>query len=180
MALDKVLTLQEKLRACEEQQKEQQKDVMRFQYDCAAKDKVIKQQEMDIKRYQLSEEDLKQMIRKCWFLNDETHLLKQQPKIGKEMELELTARENELKIVRFQIQQHNDQLAMARDEYQRELQLLTQNHERELQMVEQHIKQTLRLKDDTINELRAKLEESTIKVAHLEVVIEKQRKEFLA
>lgn len=64
MALDKVLKLQEQLKISEEKHKEIQKDLMRYQCDCASKDKLIKQQEMDIKRYQLSEEDLKAMIRK--------------------------------------------------------------------------------------------------------------------
>lgn len=95
------------------------------------------------------------------------------------MQLELSARENELKILRFQIQQHNDQMTMAREEYQRELDLSKRNHEHELQMVENHIKKTLRLKDDTIAELRGKFEESAVKVAHLEALLEKQRKELL-
>ena len=99
--------------------------------------------------------------------------------VEREIELEAAARDNELKMLRFQINQHNDQLNMAKEEYERELQQLKHGHERELQMVENHIKQTLGMKEETINDLRRKLEESSIKISHLEMMIEKQRKEFL-
>ena len=64
MALDKVLQLQEQLGKLEEQYKESQKEIMRYQHESMSKEKQLKQQDMDMKRLQLKEEDLRDTISK--------------------------------------------------------------------------------------------------------------------
>ena len=156
LALDKILTLQNQLSQLEHDKRAAQKEVLNVQHQLASKDSLVKQQKQDLDRLQVNEDVLASTIRS-------------------EFEQALEAKERA--VVQFQdlVSTYQQQLHATKQRHEQQIQGIYNEKEAYMQQVEEKIKEALLLKDNQIQGLKEKLEDASIKVHHLESLIEKQR-----
>jgi hypothetical protein len=90
------------------------------------------------------------------------------------------SKDNEIKSMRHRLDDHEHNVMELNTKHSEELESLKRVHSRELAMVESHVKQTCKAKEDIIHDLQMELEAQQTKVAHLQLLLDKQRKEMLS
>jgi hypothetical protein len=92
---------------------------------------------------------------------------------------ELRDKDQRLLSLQEQVTQYRRREQDLAQQYERQLQDILRRKEEELDSVEGQVRQTLSHRDDTINDLRAQLDEERIKNTQLTLILEKQRQELV-
>ncbi|KAL7750185.1 hypothetical protein RI367_004358 [Sorochytrium milnesiophthora] len=160
-ALDKVIEMNRRIESGECSRRDVEKDVWRLQNEVDVKQQTIDEMKVELRRLREGEDALKDEIRKSF--NEQ-----------------LTHKDTIVQSLHNQLSKHQKELDGIRAKCNQELEAVQKDKENALQMIESKVRHTVSGKDDTINTLRTQLEELRIKNAHLELLIEKQRKELLS
>ncbi|KAG5455954.1 MAG: hypothetical protein BJ554DRAFT_4440, partial [Olpidium bornovanus] len=156
LALDRAVGAEKAAEQADGQKRALQKEVMRLQHESLARDNVVRQQRTELARLRQDEQALSETIRR-------------------EFEDQLTQRATVFESLQNQLARQQEQAEAAKRRHRAEMEELDRAKAEALEVVEHRVRQALAVKDDLANELRRQLDEATLRNAHLEAVMEKQR-----